>query len=97
MILSPSREVVRAHLRQDHEVAEAHDAHQHLVGDLLHGAARRHRLPKLAELVDRAPGSPRKSPSQASDAQRAPPEVPLSATTSTSSGSLAKSPGGHQP
>src|SRR5262249_19705828 len=36
--------------------------------------------------------SPRSSPSHASDAQRAPPEVPLNATTSTSVGRLPKSP-----
>ena len=64
-----------------------------LVDDPVQRARRRHRLPEGSELLDRplrvrlARARPRPA-----HAQRAPPEVPLSATTSTSSGRLPSSP-----
>ena len=91
LVRAPRRELVGTDLGEDHQVPQALDADQDLIEDPIPRIPRRRRVPEVAAASGSASGvSLRRSPSQASAAQMAPPEVPLRATTSTSLGRLAQ-------
>ena len=86
-VRSPGRQMVRADLGQDHVVPQAHHVQHRLVDDPVPGLGRGDGVPEVLQLLA---GQKRVAPQQPVPGQgraMAPPEVPLSATTSTSSGS----------